>query len=173
MAVHCITYSSSLIFLAFDTRCHIDSKAYLPFLLPWELGKFKLEFLMKRSAVENTLNGQKQRKLWKSEDSKPEPDLDCPAPLTREDRGGSSAAPEHTHEQISWRDVAQQVCFGTGDIDPEPQAYFAFCNSWRRLSDYVAHLAKMFEAGFKDPVTGESVPCSLTRDLTLFLAQCQ
>ena len=51
---------------------------------------------------------------------------------------------------------------------PEPVAYFT--QSYRP-SDYVAHLAKEFEAGPVDATTGQRQPRMLRRDQTLFLAQ--
>ena len=99
-----------------------------------------------------------QRKSWKSKDDGPEPDQDCPAPPAREDRGCPSDPQEHSNEHASRR-------------GPEPQAYFAPNDTWRRPSDYVAHLAQRFEEGPIDPTTGKRVPRTLKRDQTLFLAK--
>ena len=53
--------------------------------------------------------------------------------------------------------------------EPHIEAYFASSDRWRRPSDYVAHLAGLFEAGLTGEKDGK--PKSLKRDQSLFLAQ--
>jgi hypothetical protein len=54
---------------------------------------------------------------------------------------------------------------------PEPVAYFAPSDQYRRPSDYVAELARQFEAGKWDEKTGRIEPKPLKRDQALFVAQ--
>ena len=54
---------------------------------------------------------------------------------------------------------------------PEPTGYFAPSDRWRRPSDYVAYLAREFEAGRTGPLEERGKPKPLKRDQTLFLAQ--
>jgi hypothetical protein len=53
----------------------------------------------------------------------------------------------------------------------EAKARFAPSDSWRRPSDYVAHLAKTFETEWLNPRSGKKEPRPLKRDQVLFIAQ--
>ena len=54
---------------------------------------------------------------------------------------------------------------------PAPIGYFASSDRWRRPSDYVAYLAREFEAGRTGPLEEQGKRKRLKRDQTLFLAQ--
>ena len=54
---------------------------------------------------------------------------------------------------------------------PDPIAYFAPSDMYRRPSDYVAHLTRLFEAGTLDPRTNRREPKPLKRDQALFVTQ--
>ena len=54
---------------------------------------------------------------------------------------------------------------------PDPVAYFAPSDRYRRPSDYVAYLARRFEAGKLNPKTGRIDPKPLKHDQALSVAQ--
>ena len=80
-----------------------------------------------------------QRKFWTSKQNADKPEAAQPVPPD------APEAPQQTE-------------------GPEPQAHFAPCTDWRLPSDYVAHLAKKFEAGPIDPSTKKRKPRKLKQD---------
>ena len=52
---------------------------------------------------------------------------------------------------------------------PDPAAYFAPSERYRRPSDYVTYLTRRFEAGKLNPKTGRIEPKPLKRDQALFV----
>ena len=100
---------------------------------------------------------QAQRKLWMSKSSEAQTDADCPAAPVAGESGGPSDPQDQANESAPRR-------------RPEPKAFFAPSDAWRRPSDYVAHLAKKFEEGPVDPATGGRAPRTLKRDQALFVA---
>ena len=89
-------------------------------------------------------------------------DLKAIAELQHKGRGKTDEAAPPREEQAEVPDEPAALPL------PEPVAYFTRCY---RPSDYVAHLAKEFEAGPIDTKTGIRKPRELRRDQALFLAQ--
>ena len=104
-----------------------------------------------QNTLREILDVQRRRfkRAGQKEDDAPEEDAEVPP---EEDDGASAPGSAHPPS-------------------PDPIAYFAPSDRYRRPSDYVAHLTRLFEAGTVDTSTNRREPKPLKRDQALFVTQ--